>query len=320
MAERYAVSNGNWSNTATWNGGTLPGIYDDVYANGYIVTIDQDVTCTTLNTRSGTVPVGGGTFNISGARLVKTAVYGSNVTHAQKVCLRVNEGSTLQGRSYGGTFGQMRGCIVMFGGVQNGPSKGGSAYETVGTYVENGGIQNGDSEGGGANNAFGTHLVTGGRQNGYSLGGTSNNAHGTMVETGGIQNGDAQGNNTSGAHGTRVTNGGIHNGTAAGGNVNGCYGCYVDNGGIFYGKAFAGTVSGAHGVWVNSAGVGICTQAVGYLAGRYGIVGGGYYRIVTVRELFGSYAFAPNVRTDETYDNIPFARPSSLGKSFAYLG
>ena len=43
MATRRAVANGNWSNTATWNGGVLPGNGDTVYANGFNVTINQDI-------------------------------------------------------------------------------------------------------------------------------------------------------------------------------------------------------------------------------------------------------------------------------------
>jgi hypothetical protein len=66
MAERWAVATGNWSNTATWNGGTLPGSTDDVYANGFTVTINQDVTANSLKTIAGTTAVAGGTFQSSG--------------------------------------------------------------------------------------------------------------------------------------------------------------------------------------------------------------------------------------------------------------
>ena len=71
MAIRYAVATGNWSNTATWNGGTLPTSADDVYANGFTVTINQNVTVLSLNTTAalgvnngGTFALSGGTFNV----------------------------------------------------------------------------------------------------------------------------------------------------------------------------------------------------------------------------------------------------------------
>ena len=45
MALRYAVASGNWSAVGTWNGGaSVPGNGDTVVANGYTVTIDQNVT------------------------------------------------------------------------------------------------------------------------------------------------------------------------------------------------------------------------------------------------------------------------------------
>lgn len=45
MALRYAVASGNWSSVSTWNGTTtLPGNGDTVVANGFTVTIDQDIT------------------------------------------------------------------------------------------------------------------------------------------------------------------------------------------------------------------------------------------------------------------------------------
>lgn len=47
MAVRLAKATGNWSSTSTWeDGATLPGSGDTVLANGYTVTIDQDVTVT----------------------------------------------------------------------------------------------------------------------------------------------------------------------------------------------------------------------------------------------------------------------------------
>jgi hypothetical protein len=43
MATARAIASGNWSATGTWNGGVLPGNGDTVYANGFTVTIDQNI-------------------------------------------------------------------------------------------------------------------------------------------------------------------------------------------------------------------------------------------------------------------------------------
>lgn len=78
MAVRWAVANGNWSNTATWDGGTLPTSADDVHANGQTVTIDQNITVLTLRTtaRSGGV-AGGGFVANDGVTINATNVSGA---------------------------------------------------------------------------------------------------------------------------------------------------------------------------------------------------------------------------------------------------
>ena len=43
MATARAIASGNWSATGTWNGGVIPGNGDTVYANGFTVTINQNV-------------------------------------------------------------------------------------------------------------------------------------------------------------------------------------------------------------------------------------------------------------------------------------
>ena len=67
MALRYAVATGNWSNAATWNGGTLPTAADDVYSNNFTVTIDTNVTVLSIRNRAGSPAVAGGGFIISSA-------------------------------------------------------------------------------------------------------------------------------------------------------------------------------------------------------------------------------------------------------------
>lgn len=70
MANRYAVANGNWSNTATWDGGTLPTTGDFVAANNFTVTIDQDINVGRLTTAAQSPAVAGGGFTVSTTRTI----------------------------------------------------------------------------------------------------------------------------------------------------------------------------------------------------------------------------------------------------------
>lgn len=57
MAIRYAVANGNWSSTSTWDGGaSIPASNDDVRTNGFNVTIDQNVTCLSFSNKTESSP------------------------------------------------------------------------------------------------------------------------------------------------------------------------------------------------------------------------------------------------------------------------
>jgi hypothetical protein len=77
MALRYAVATGNWSNTATWDGGTLPTAADDVFSNNFTVTIDGTFTVLSIrNTLNAAAPViaAGGQFRYAnGGNLTCTA-------------------------------------------------------------------------------------------------------------------------------------------------------------------------------------------------------------------------------------------------------
>ena len=80
MALRYAVATGNWSNTATWDGGTLPTAADDVFSNGFTVTINGTFTVLSIrNTLNATAPViaaGGQFIYANGGNLTCTASTG----------------------------------------------------------------------------------------------------------------------------------------------------------------------------------------------------------------------------------------------------
>ena len=80
MALRYAVATGNWSNTATWDGGTLPTAADDVFSNNFTVTINGTFTVlsirNTLNVAAPVILAGGGFTFANGGDLTCTASNG----------------------------------------------------------------------------------------------------------------------------------------------------------------------------------------------------------------------------------------------------
>ena len=103
MALRYAVATGNWSNTATWDGGTLPTAADDVFANNFIVTIDGTFTVLTIRNTSNASPVitAGGQFRFAnGGNLTCTALNGiitSTTTPPLEMTLTTGNTGTFNG-------------------------------------------------------------------------------------------------------------------------------------------------------------------------------------------------------------------------------
>jgi hypothetical protein len=89
MAVRYAVATGNWSNTATWNGGTLPTAADDVYANNRTVTIDQDITVLSLRTMAQSPAVAGGGFICSTAQTITCTDTTIGILSGTTTCLTI---------------------------------------------------------------------------------------------------------------------------------------------------------------------------------------------------------------------------------------
>lgn len=104
MAVRYAVATGNWSAVGTWDGGaSLPTVGDDVYANGYTVTVNQDITVAKISTEvCPTTSVGGGLFQTTDAS--QTYIIAANVVAGTSACL-FNYQCTLYiiGNIYGGS-------------------------------------------------------------------------------------------------------------------------------------------------------------------------------------------------------------------------
>lgn len=154
MATRWAVATGNWSNTATWNGGTLPTSADDVWANAFTVTIDQNINVLSLRTTSNASPAitaGGGftlgngftitatgsgiipgstncvTYAGSSATTITSAVAGSSTTGGIVGLVLTGSGNvTVTGNITGGYWGSgitataLTGTLTVFGNVIGG--------------------------------------------------------------------------------------------------------------------------------------------------------------------------------------------------------
>jgi hypothetical protein len=73
MANVYAVKSGSWSDTTVWNTGALPTSADDVYCNGFVVTIDISPTVLSFRNSSATgISAGGGLAAVNGQTLTLT--------------------------------------------------------------------------------------------------------------------------------------------------------------------------------------------------------------------------------------------------------
>lgn len=148
MAIRYAVANGNWSATGTWDGGTLPGNTDDVYANNFTVTIDQSITVNSLKKISNGSPAiaAGGSFSITAAVTVTITagiVAADNVTNTSYL-LQVNAGASAV-------------SIVAAGGITGGAASARVAVQINTAYTGTLTI-NGNLTGGGAGSAYALNI------------------------------------------------------------------------------------------------------------------------------------------------------------------
>jgi hypothetical protein len=293
MALRYAVQNGNWSNPATWDGGTLPGDGDDVYTDGKVVTIDIDLVGqyrpASLYARNRGGGTNGGYFNVNTTRQIgepgyPVYVYGPDVNNYSHGCI---------------DFSATSATLTVYGEIT-----GGSGYcygiynSSTGTVTVTGNVIGGSGEYsyGIRNSSSGTVTVTGNATGGsgsYACG-TSNNSTGTIIVTGNItggSGGSAYGIVNWGSGTVTVTgnvSGGI-NGNAYGIN-NTSLGIVTINGSV----RPTATSQNANAVWNNSTGYIIINGDVYGGRGNAAVyANNGYIRI------------NGDLKWDETYSNAP---------------
>ena len=107
MALKYPLANGNWSNAANWNGGTVPVPGDDVRANGFTVTIDVDINVSQISTVALAPAAAGGTFTVTTSRNITANINAgttSCLTSASAIIVTIigntNAGSTSNGINF----------------------------------------------------------------------------------------------------------------------------------------------------------------------------------------------------------------------------
>lgn len=174
MANRWAVANGNWSATATWNGGTLPTAADDVFANNFTVTVDQNVTALSLRTEAAAGINAGGGFTLAGSFNITADLYAGTSS-----CVTFSANSPNVTAITGN----------LFGGTSSGNNTRAFNHTGTGTSTINGNLTGSTSTGGAVGKvaariaASGSMFINGNITGG---GGTSSNA-GLLVEAGSVE-------------------------------------------------------------------------------------------------------------------------------------
>jgi hypothetical protein len=80
MPNRWPIASGNWSDSAIWSGSLIPTASDDVFLNNQVVTLDQNITVSSIRTAATGSAIAGGrieiynNFNISANFIINTVL------------------------------------------------------------------------------------------------------------------------------------------------------------------------------------------------------------------------------------------------------
>lgn len=112
MANKFAISSGNFNNAAIWSlsatglsATTVPTIGDNAYANSYTVSITGDVLCSTLNNGTSSSAVEGGYFLIDASTVssnVSATIGWSCARYTNVMVLTGSQNISINGNIYGG--------------------------------------------------------------------------------------------------------------------------------------------------------------------------------------------------------------------------
>jgi hypothetical protein len=203
MPNRWAIANGNWSNSAIWSGSIIPTASDDVFANNFNVTINQNINILSLSNSATTGVTSGGTF---------ISTDGISIT-ASKTPYGLNGGTAIPILTLTGSH-----TVYFLGNIQGSPNNltgairitnGGTLYFTGSTI---GGL-------GGSNTAPGIYVINGNVfSSGSIFGGNSTNNAGILIQNGTLNStGVVSGTGTTAiimAGSSSLTHNGTINGTS----------------------------------------------------------------------------------------------------------
>jgi hypothetical protein len=281
MANVYATKTGNWSDITVWNTGALPTSSDDVYANGFTVTVNQVINVLSIRTQSNTGINAGGGFTLSTAYNGTADIYAGTTACLTYTANGCNWIGNCNGGSASASYGINNNSSGTF--TITGNCNGGSSLDTYGVN----------------NNSSGTVNITGNCNGGSGTGrsdGARNNSSGTVNITG-----NCNGGSGVDAHGARNNSSGTVNitGNCNGGSATSNFGTQNTSIGIItiIGNSTGGIVSGASGANNASTGTLTVTTATAssstniLAAGVNGAVLGGITRVKNI--IFGSAGQTP---------------------------
>lgn len=233
MANRWAVKSGAESDDSVWNGGTPLLATDDVYADGWTVSLTRNLTVASLRTSQRSGGTAGGGFTVAAGGVTITAA----VTAGTTACLRCSHDT---------------GTVAVSGNVTGGSAASayGVSHTGGGTVTIGGNVAGGTSAGHGVvNSGAGTINISGSASGGgVTTYATSNTGVGSINITGAVAPG---GNNfTYGLYndvGTCSITGAVTGSAGSAGVWNAGSGTITITGSPTSGSAYPGVVNNAGG-------------------------------------------------------------------------
>ena len=184
MATILAAANGNWSNTATWTGGVVPGAGDIAVANAKTVTLDvATITVASLRTDTTGGATNGGTFALA---MPATTINGDVAAGNQTAIMGPAPGRTLtvNGTVTGGSVSYCYGVHQLGGALTVTNATGGAGSSAYGVYQIGGTLTVTNATGGAGAYSPGVYVAGGQATVTDAYGGAGTQAYGCWVNGG----------------------------------------------------------------------------------------------------------------------------------------